>query len=319
MTRDNLRNTEIKFSWDNSADIRVVLSFILTSQQSYYLSNLTTSAPSTTLLLHSKGLVYLGLHIRYATSFYLTALTELLAYEVCSNTVSAPTKLHPFLGSYDSNFLLTKLGLVTPTPVAKSTNTKYYQFLTLFMGKEFFLKRGVGAQPRVVKQVSELMSTSGGVLPAHFEVFLSYRVFTYCSSLPLMITTLSTNYQNNLTQTFLLYHFHQISSSHRIFLFTPLTTGAHKIGQRGNNVLNKSAQWGISISQIFSAARWLEREATELMGIQLVGMFDRRNLLLQYGETSAPLKKLYPSVGWVELYYIPVYTSLVERVLTVSE
>lgn len=318
MTGNNLRNTEIKFSWDNSADIRVVLSFILNSQQSCYLGNLITSAPSTTLLLHSKGLVYLGLHIRYATSFYLTALTELLAYEVCSNTVSVPNKLNLLLGSYSSNFFLAKLGLATPTPVTKNT-TKYYQFLNLFMGEGFFSNWGVGAQLRTTDQVSKLMGNGEGFLPAHLEVFSSYKVLTYCASLPLMITTVSSNYQNNLTQTFLLYHFHQISSSHRIFLFTPLTTGVHKIGQRGNNVTNKGAQWGISISQIFSAARWLEREATELMGIQLVGMFDRRNLLLQYGETSAPLKKLYPSVGWVELYYIPVYTSLVERVLTVSE
>ena len=55
------------------------------------------------------------------------------------------------------------------------------------------------------------------------------------------------------------------------------------------------------------------------MGVQLVGMVDRRNLLLQYGETSAPLKKLYPSVGWYELYYIPVYTALVERSLSPAE
>ena len=133
---------------------------------------------------------------------------------------------------------------------------------------------------------------------------------------------------NNLTdssvapmQGFMHYQFHQLYSLERIFVFTPLRLNLFNVSKRAKNKYSASvsAQWGVSVSQLFSAARWLEREAVELFGVQLIGMLDQRNLLLQYCETSSPLKKVYPSSGWYEVYYIPVYNTLVERFLSQSE
>lgn len=124
-----------------------------------------------------------------------------------------------------------------------------------------------------------------------------------------------------VTQGFMHYQFHQLCTLERIFIFTPLRLGSLGVTKHDKNSNNSSvsSQWGVSVSQLFSAARWLEREAVELFGVQLVGMLDQRNLLLQYGETSSPLKKAYPSSGWYEVYYIPVYNTLVERFLTQGE
>jgi NADH:ubiquinone oxidoreductase subunit C len=47
----------------------------------------------------------------------------------------------------------------------------------------------------------------------------------------------------------------------------------------------------------------LEREASELNGIFFSGKKDTRNLMLQYGDTSAPFKKSFPSIGLKEIFY----------------
>lgn len=48
---------------------------------------------------------------------------------------------------------------------------------------------------------------------------------------------------------------------------------------------------------------WLEREITEMCGIFFENKKDIRNLLLQYGDTSTPFRKSYPSIGTKETIY----------------
>jgi NADH-quinone oxidoreductase subunit C len=69
-----------------------------------------------------------------------------------------------------------------------------------------------------------------------------------------------------------------------------------------SNVNNKL----LTISELFSAANWLEREIGELHGITFIGKKDIRNLLLQYGDSSMPFKKSFPTIGLNELYYDPI-------------
>lgn len=38
-------------------------------------------------------------------------------------------------------------------------------------------------------------------------------------------------------------------------------------------------------------------------GFFLIGKKDIRNLMLQYGDTSSPLKKSFPSIGTKEIFY----------------
>jgi|TARA_B110000238_G_scaffold32410_1_gene33189 NADH:ubiquinone oxidoreductase subunit C len=58
-----------------------------------------------------------------------------------------------------------------------------------------------------------------------------------------------------------------------------------------------------SIAELFPNAAWLEREIAELFNFIFEGRKDTRNLMLQYGDSSAPFQKFFPSIGLKELSY----------------
>jgi len=68
-----------------------------------------------------------------------------------------------------------------------------------------------------------------------------------------------------------------------------------------------------SITELFSAGNWLEREAHEMHGISFSGKKDIRNLMLQYGDSSSPLKKSFPSVGLREMFYDPIKDIVIQN------
>jgi NADH:ubiquinone oxidoreductase subunit C len=53
-------------------------------------------------------------------------------------------------------------------------------------------------------------------------------------------------------------------------------------------------------------------------GIFFSGKKDLRNLMLQYGDTSAPLQKNFPSIGIREIFYDTVSDLLVQNPITVQ-
>lgn len=91
------------------------------------------------------------------------------------------------------------------------------------------------------------------------------------------------------SNTIVVYNFHNITSHQRIFIFT------------WKSVLRDHLLK--STSSVFANANWLEREASEMSGIVFEGKHDLRNLLLSYGDSSAPLRKSTPSVGFKEVIY----------------
>lgn len=95
----------------------------------------------------------------------------------------------------------------------------------------------------------------------------------------------------------LVYHFHTINLQQRIFIF--LLEKNQKIKGRF-----KTSQYYLnSISELFLNTNWLEREVSELHSIFFSNKKDLRNLMLPYGDTSAPMKKAVPSIGLREIYY----------------
>jgi NADH-quinone oxidoreductase subunit C len=58
-----------------------------------------------------------------------------------------------------------------------------------------------------------------------------------------------------------------------------------------------------SITPVFPGADWFEREAYDLFGILFIGHPDLRRILTDYGFDGHPLRKDFPTTGYVEVRY----------------
>ena len=143
---------------------------------------------------------------------------------------------------------------------------------------------------------------------------LAYEVLQN-SQIPTNHLSSKLNYQNSWSKaqnTVIIYNFHTFYTQNRFFIFTQTSKTFTKSKFLK---LNDSSD---SIAELFPAANWLEREVSELHGINFAGKKDLRNLMLQYGDTSSPFQKLFPSIGVKELFYDPLKDTLVQKNVTVQ-
>ncbi|BAO83532.1 NADH:ubiquinone oxidoreductase 27 kD subunit [Serpentinimonas maccroryi] len=73
-----------------------------------------------------------------------------------------------------------------------------------------------------------------------------------------------------------------------------------------------------SVSHLWSAANWYEREAFDLYGIVFDGHPDLRRILTDYGFIGHPFRKDFPLSGHVEMRYDPERRRVIYEPITIE-
>ncbi len=73
-----------------------------------------------------------------------------------------------------------------------------------------------------------------------------------------------------------------------------------------------------SVSTLWSAANWYEREAFDLFGILFEGHNDLRRILTDYGFIGHPFRKDFPVSGYVEMRYDPEQKRVIYQPVTIE-
>lgn len=73
-----------------------------------------------------------------------------------------------------------------------------------------------------------------------------------------------------------------------------------------------------SVSDLWSAADWYEREAFDLFGILFDGHNDLRRILTDYGFIGHPFRKDFPVSGYVEMRYDPEQKRVIYQPVTIE-
>lgn len=73
-----------------------------------------------------------------------------------------------------------------------------------------------------------------------------------------------------------------------------------------------------SVSDVWSAANWYEREAFDFFGILFEGHNDLRRILTDYGFIGHPFRKDFPVSGYVEMRYDPDQKRVIYQPVTIE-
>ena len=73
-----------------------------------------------------------------------------------------------------------------------------------------------------------------------------------------------------------------------------------------------------SVTDVWAAADWYEREAFDLFGIMFDGHSDLRRILTDYGFIGHPFRKDFPTSGYVEMRYDAEQARVVYQPVTIE-
>ena len=74
----------------------------------------------------------------------------------------------------------------------------------------------------------------------------------------------------------------------------------------------------VSVTDVWAAADWYEREAFDLFGIMFDGHNDLRRILTDYGFIGHPFRKDFPTSGYVEMRYDAEQARVVYQPVTIE-
>jgi len=185
-------------------------------------------------------------------------------------------------------------------------NYKLY-FKCLFSGLNFSFLKNLSQNDKNYNILLEPSSLY--FLNVHFR----FSTLFYCTQLvdifsyeiPSMVVNMEVSSRNIADTNLSVYNYHSLLTQDRFFVFVYSGFGSD------SNYLP-------SVAELYSASNWLERELSELSGINVSGKKDLRNLMLQYGDSSSPFKKSFPTIGLKEMFYNPVKDTIVQNPVTLQ-
>lgn len=118
------------------------------------------------------------------------------------------------------------------------------------------------------------------------EVCVFLRDDTECG-FKVLVDICAVDYPERETRFEVVYHFLSLRHNQRIRI----------------NVCVSEDEMVPSITDVYNAAGWMEREAWDLFGIPFSGNPDLRRILTDYGFQGHPLRKDFPLTGYVEMRY----------------
>nr|QPL15917.1 NADH dehydrogenase subunit 9 [Strombidium sp.] len=120
--------------------------------------------------------------------------------------------------------------------------------------------------------------------------------------------------QNNTdikkSNVIIVYNFSSLQEERKYYILIEQTTEV--LSKNFNNY------WNNTIENYYSAANWLEREISEFYNIIFQNKKDIRNLMLQYGDSSSPMLKSFPTVGIKEYYFNVLNQTITQNYLELT-
>lgn len=125
------------------------------------------------------------------------------------------------------------------------------------------------------------------VIPASIPNFVEFIRTNASCQFTQMIDITAVDYPQREKRFELVYHFLSMVLNQRIRIKADLSEDEN----------------APSITEIHPSANWFEREVFDMFGIKFAGHPDLRRLLTDYGFTGHPLRKDFPTTGYVEMRY----------------
>lgn len=125
------------------------------------------------------------------------------------------------------------------------------------------------------------------IAPASLVSFTDYLKSDRACQFSTLVDITAIDHPSRETRFDLVYHYLSMYRNHRVRV---------KMAVREDDIVP-------SIIDVFPAANWFEREIFDMFGILFSGHPDLRRILTDYGFRGHPLRKDFPTTGYVEVRY----------------
>lgn len=142
------------------------------------------------------------------------------------------------------------------------------------------------------------------VAPNNIAEFVEFLKTNQTCAFSTLVDITAVDYPERAKRFDVVYHFLSMYRNHRIRL---------RLACREEDMVQ-------SITEVYPAANWFEREVFDMFGILFSGHPDLRRILTDYGFRGHPLRKDFPTTGYTEVRYDEVQKRVVyEPVSLVQE